>query len=176
MAFNILSAINFVRKKKEESESAEKKSSFWKLTLLGLLLSVALPQGALFYAGAYGEMPDIYTADKRVSYKKDCMFRQPGTEDVITGRREYTYLASSLFGYQFHDPAKVEEKTFIDVKGSAMTLIGTSVDPSLNWNVQVGMGEQGHEQIAPADRLAIVVHSETRPAKVFEFSYLDFCK
>jgi hypothetical protein len=120
---------------------------------------------AVISAGAYYLYLEYNKPGKRIVTYKNCEFVDEKQHFTLTGRREYSYMQKSLFGLDIRHADNVMETTQVDVKGTAMTIVGLTADQW--WGVYIGTGEQGikllkdaHTYIVTSDKKAVVINYE----------------
>lgn len=124
----------------------------------------------LLAAGAVGYVYYEFTKPgKRMVDFRTCQFVDEKMGIEITGKREYSYLERSLFGVNFRLDKDIEEKTTIDIKGDAITVVGINKDGSW-WNKFADMGERGIMILNHADQY---VFATKKKAPVV--GYEQFC-
>src|SRR5690606_15317351 len=96
-----------------------------------------------------------------------------GGDTYITGKRLYTYKFHEIFGYRFIDTRTVETKTFVDVHGRSMLVVGHNHNNTSMWQVAIGAGIIGQQQIKSADVITFVLGDGTKAIAV---SGKGFCK
>lgn len=88
---------------------------------------------------------------------------------TVTGERTYSYPYTDFLMWRNIDKTTVTEKTLIDVKGTAMTIVGITGEESVV--TPVGEGERGTAVIKAADTYVFMINK-----KVAAKSYKSFCK
>lgn len=89
----------------------------------------------------------------------------------LTGKRTYSYPYIEFLGFRFLETKKVEEKTWIDVNGSAFTVVGvTGTDQS--WSTRVSKGEKGVQLLKRYDTYVFVFDD----GSVGAVNYQSLCK
>jgi hypothetical protein len=134
-------------------------------TYLLITLVIFLGIGGL---AKYGHMQYVESGMRYSDYRP-CKYENEKHGVVITGRRSYSYMQHSVFGFQFRDMSKVDEQTQIDVTGDSITVVGMS--PENWWSLYVGPGERGIQILKPAQ--TYVFTSDKKAAVV---NYNDFCR
>lgn len=87
----------------------------------------------------------------------------------LTGKREFSYQERSLFGFDFKDRSSVLEKTYIDLRGDSMSIVGFD---DKGWSSTfIGKGEMGIQLLKVAHTYII-----TMERKVAVIDYNSFCK
>ena len=88
---------------------------------------------------------------------------------TVTGERTFSYPYTDFWIYRNIDKTQVVEKTLIDVKGTAMTVVGlTGEEPVVT---SISEGERGTALIKAADTYVFLINK-----KVAAKSYKSFCK
>jgi len=88
---------------------------------------------------------------------------------TVTGERTYSYPYTDFLMWRNIDKTTVTEKTLIDVKGTAMTVVGITGEDSVV--TSIGEGERGTAVIKAADTYVFMINK-----KVASKSYKTFCK
>lgn len=105
----------------------------------------------------------------RVTDYRTCKYVSEEQNFELTGKREYSYMQKEFFGIQYRESKKVTESTEVDVRGSAMNIVGLNQG---TWkSVYVGEGERGIQILMPAELYVITMGKKTAV-----FNYADFCK
>lgn len=105
----------------------------------------------------------------RVTDYRTCKYVSEEQNFELTGKREYSYMQKEFFGIQYRESKKVTESTEVDVRGTAMSIVGLSQGA---WkSVYVGEGERGIQILMPAELYVITMGKKTAV-----FNYADFCK
>ena len=116
----------------------------------------------------YGHMQYVESGSRYSDYRP-CKYENEKHGVTITGRRSYSYMQHSVFGFQFRDTSKVDEQTQIDVAGDSITVVGLS--PENWWTIYVGPGERGIQILKPAQTYVF-----TTDEKAAVVNYNDFCR
>jgi len=88
----------------------------------------------------------------------------------VTGTRSFTYPFTEVLGYRFIDTKHIHQETKIDIRGDAITIVGTQGDKW--WAIPVGTGERGVQLLKPADAYTFVI--DGKDAGVIEYN--SFCR
>jgi len=106
---------------------------------------------------------------KRIVDYRPCIAVNESQNMEVTGRREFSYLQKSLFGFEYREAGDVTEATQIDVSGSSMTIVG--LHDGGWWSTYVGEGEQGVQILKDASLYVI-----TSGKKSMVIDYEEFCR
>lgn len=136
------------------------KRILYKTIAIVLLLSLVSIGGGGYYI--YATSTRGYVTDHRA-----CELEVGGY--MITGERTYSYPYVDFLMWRSIDKTSITEKTLIDVRGSAMTIVGIAgEDVSI---INVGEGEKGTQLLKPADTYVFTVNK-----KVAAKSHKTLCK
>lgn len=130
------------------------------------------------------------TATKgRINYEIGCSYKfRDGYE--ITGKRTFSEPYTELMGWRNVNTKEVTERTVIDIKGDAISILGQytklkPIDPETNeappaeerwWGINVGLAEKGVQILKGADNYTFVVDTTKGPKKLGVVKYEDFCR
>lgn len=132
---------------------------------MGFTLMVFIALAAVVY---YGYDQYKTSAVRYVDYRP-CQYVNEKHGVEITGRREFSYMQHSILGIQIRDSKAIDEKTQIDVRGDAMTIVG--MNGKEWWSVFVDMGERGIQMLNPAETYIV-----TTKGKAAVIDYAAFCR
>lgn len=147
-----------------KSRAAKVKTVMMRTYLLITLLLFAAVGGV----GYYGHQQYMASGTRYTDYRP-CSYVDEKHGVEITGRRSYSYMQHSIFGFQFRDMRKVNEQTQIDIKGNSITIVGLT--PEGWWASYVDEGERGIEILKPANSY---VFTTLEKAAVVDYS--SFCR
>lgn len=124
--------------------------------------------GGLAAAG-YRVYVEVQKPGVRYTDYRQCKYEDLENKVELTGIREYSYKQKEFFGIQYRQGSEVLEKTSLDVRGTAMSIVGLQEG---SWkSVYVGEGERGIQLLMPAELYVVTVGK-----KAAVFNYADFCK
>lgn len=150
-------------RKRLESKRKSRKVLWTVLTVLTLFLIAAVS------AAGYRVYLEYKKPGVRVTDYRTCKYVSEEQNLELTGKREYSYMQKEFFGIQYRESKKVTESTVVDVRGTAMNIVGLSEG---KWkSVYVGEGERGIQILMPAELYIITMGKKTAV-----FNYADFCK
>lgn len=183
---SLFAAMGFRKQSSENPSENLPQKKRGKIFWIGLALSLIVGSQAYpMYAApeAYGFSWEFFSPQTSlVKYQKACKIdspdriNDPDAQPLLTGKQTLSYRATRIFGYEYHELSTVEIETYVDIKGSPLTLVGTVVsDPSKGWSLQIPMGERYSKKISPADRLIVMLGSEEKKI-IVEIPFSDFCK
>ena len=146
-----------------ESKRKSRKVLWTVLTVLTLILITAVSLAGYRVYLEY-KKPGVRVTDYRT-----CTYVSEEQNFELTGKRKYSYMQKEFFGIQYRESKKVTESTEVDVRGTAMNIVGLSEGA---WeSVYVGEGERGIQILMPAELYVITIGKKTAV-----FNYADFCK
>lgn len=146
-----------------ESKRKSRKVLWTVLTVLTLFLIAAVSLAGYRVYLEY-KKPGVRVTDYRT-----CKYVSEEQNFELTGKRKYSYMQKEFFGIQYRESKKVTESTEVDVRGTAMNIVGLSEGA---WeSVYVGEGERGIQILMPAELYVITIGKKTAV-----FNYADFCK
>lgn len=129
------------------------------ITLIILLIAAAV--GYVYY--------EMTKPGKRFTDYRSCSYVDEKNGIELTGQRRYSYLERSLFGVQFRQSKDTLEQTELNVRGTAMSVVGLRDG---GWYSSfVGTGEKGVEILKPSELYIVTMGS-----KVAVFEYEQFCQ
>lgn len=146
-----------------ESKRKSRKVLWTVLTVLTLFLIAAVSLAGYRVYLEY-KKPGVRVTDYRT-----CKYVSEEHNFELTGKRKYSYMQKEFFGIQYRESKKVTESTEVDVRGTAMNIVGLSEGA---WeSVYVGEGERGIQILMAAELYIITIDKKTAV-----FNYADFCK
>ena len=93
---------------------------------------------------------------------------------AMTGTREFVYQYRTVLGFKVHVKDSVMEKTYVNVNGEPLTIIGVNRGAENWFAVHMGPGEKNLLLLKEADTYSFVLHDKKDMAAVVR--YEDFCK
>lgn len=137
-------------REKVQVRHSQVKSTLLKTYLFFCTLVVIALIGLGWYLYAAFTAPGTLVTDTR-----PCEFIDEARSINLTGRRHYSYMEKELFGIQYRDSSKVRTETELDVKGTAMNVVGLSNGGW--WGLHIGTGEKGIQLLKPASVLVFTI-------------------
>jgi len=92
---------------------------------------------------------ELAAAGERVTDTRPCLYVNEAMGVKISGKRDYSYMQRSFFGFEYRDAGAVDRRTELDVNGAEMHVVGFK--DSGYWTAYIPMGERGIELLKPAD-------------------------
>lgn len=127
---------------KEKRTAVQKALRTFKFLVWGCVLGGLLGIAGLVW-WAYEHRVSGYVTDER-----SCSLEIG--KRLLTGTRAYSYHFNDYLGWRFIDTRAVEEKTTVQVRGYAFTVVNLTGDK--HDVTRVGTGEQGIQILKPADK------------------------
>jgi len=142
--------------------AARKSLKILRWTIFAVVL-IALLSASAFGYWAWSTRVTGYTQDMRT-----CQAVIGKT--TLTGIRTFNYPFTDILGFRFIDKKNITEATRLDIKGDAITIVGTKEDKW--WAIPIGMGERGNQLLKPAEAYTFVINN--KEAGVVEYG--SFCR
>ncbi|MNO12964.1 hypothetical protein D3C76_25840 [compost metagenome] len=157
-----------VAREKLETRSQKIKKAAVRTYLILLTLLLATIGGLVYYV--YHQTFEV--PGKRMVDYRPCSYTDEKLGLEITGKREYSYLERSLFGVHYRLEKDIDERTEIDIKGDAITVVGLNPTADKKWWAKFAdMGERGIMILDPADQYVF-----TLKKKAVVVNYDQFCR
>jgi len=102
-----------------------------------------------------------------------------GGDMVVGGKRTFNYPFKEIYGFRMVDTSKISERTVVDVRGDAMTIVGLKGKQLLqseDWSINVGAGERGIQILKDADVYTFVVNTGKGQPRVRTITHDAMCK
>lgn len=178
------------REKVERRSLAAKAGGVIRWTVMWCLFLAFVAIALIAWYGKYTMVTGRLTDERMCSAKLS-------EEDAVTGRRTFNYSYREVFGLRIIDTKTITERTEVDIRGQAMTIVGlVGEEPiedvamsnntiegkvqergakhptgALWWAVDIQMGEKGIQYLKHADTYTFVVDN-----KVAVVEYASFCR
>jgi hypothetical protein len=133
--------------KMRKRTAAQTAATYFRRTVYFFLTVLLMVIGLIVWYGYENKVTGRFIDDR------SCEFSIGNRE--MTGIRTYSYPYTEIFGFRFIDTSTIEEKTTINIRGDAMTVVGHSSTGW--WAINIGTGEIGKQVIKNAESYTFVM-------------------